>query len=64
MQHEGFTFFNLIEVAEIHGCFWCRSNKFFFPGLVQSRRLGGGALVGLAPPNKAPTPPKLKRDTL
>jgi len=36
----------------------------FCPQSSQSRRHGGGAFVGLAHPNKAPNPPKLKHETL
>jgi len=35
----------------------------FCPQPAQSRR-HGGAMVGLAPTNKAPSPPKLKHETL
>jgi len=36
----------------------------FCPQSAQSRRHGGGVLVGLVHPNKAPSPPKLKHETL
>jgi len=42
----------------------CLSLHFFSHSYDQSRRHGGGASVGLATPNKAPSPPRLKHETL